>query len=174
MHNKIRLMGYLDFYKTVEYHGSLPLIVVSLWSVALLFIQTLMQHYYPDNFEQTCLKGGSFSPKGYICALITVEFCLLFGINISYMSKFEIEFSMNNCIVLCKFVVKVIKFNKQQPPPDVLKNEWLSSGNPEAVTQNEVGYREIGSKVYDFLEKQVCYLLSVYNLIQLTLLKNLF
>lgn len=135
MHNKIRLMGYLDFYKNVECHGSLPLIVVSLWSVALLFVQTLMQHYYPDDFEQKCLKGGSFSPKGYICALITVEFCLLFGINISYM-------------------MKVIKFNKQRPPPDVLKNEWLSSGNPEAVTQNEVGYHEIGSKVYDFLEKQ--------------------
>lgn len=59
--------------------------------------------------------------------------------------------------------MKVIKFNKQQPPPDVLKNEWLSSGNPEAVTQNEVGYQEIGSKVYDFLEKQVC-----THLLQLT------
>lgn len=56
---------------------------------------------------------------------------------------------------MCKFVVKVIKFNKQQPPPDILKNEWLSSVNPEAVTQNEVGYYEIGRKVYDFLEKQV-------------------
>lgn len=61
---------------------------------------------------------------------------------------------------MCKFVVKVIKFNKQRPPPDVLKNEWLSSVNPEAVTQNEVGYYEIGRKVYDFLEKQVGYRLA--------------
>lgn len=135
IHNRVRLDGYLDFYTSTETHTSLPLIVVSLWTVLLLFVQTLMQHYYPDDFAEKCINGGSLSPKAYLCALITIEFCLLFGINVSY-------------------IMKVIQFNKQQAPPDVQQGEWLASSNPETFTQNEVGYREMGSKVYDFLEKQ--------------------
>ncbi|XP_066262296.1 transmembrane protein 192 [Euwallacea similis] len=135
IHHNVRLMGYLEFYKSIECHGSLPLIVVSLWTGALLFVQTLMQHFYPDNFVEKCLNGGTFSPKTYICFLINLEFCVLAGVNITY-------------------IVKVIIFNKKQAPPDVIKSEWLSSGNPDTFTQNEVGYREIGSKVYEFLEKQ--------------------
>lgn len=79
--------GYLEFYKNTETHASLPIIIVSLWTVALLFVQTLMQHYYPDNFAEKCLKGGTLSPRAYLCGLITVEFCILAGVNISYMSK---------------------------------------------------------------------------------------
>ncbi|XP_066142519.1 transmembrane protein 192 [Euwallacea fornicatus] len=135
IHHNVRLMGYLEFYKKVECHGSLPLVVVSLWTVALLFIQTVMQHFYLDNFVEKCLNGGILSPKAYICLLITVEFCVLAGVNVTY-------------------IVKVISFNKKQAPPDVIKSEWVSSGNPDTFTQNEVGYREIGNKVYEFLEKQ--------------------
>lgn len=134
-HHQARLNGYLEFCSSTETHTSLPLVIVSLWTVVLLFVQTLMQHYYPDDFAQKCLKGGSMSPKAYLCGLITLEFFVLSGVNISYM-------------------MKVIKFNKQQPPPDILKSEWLSSANPETFSQNEVGYREMGRKVYDLLEKQ--------------------
>lgn len=135
IHHRVRLDGYLEFYKSTGIHTSLPLIVVSLWTVLLLLVQTLMQHYYPDDFAEKCIKGGTMSPKFYLGALITVEFCVLAGINISYM-------------------MKVITFNRQQAPPDVQRGEWLASSNPETFSQNEVGYREMGSKVYDFLEKQ--------------------
>jgi len=135
IHHRVRLDGYLEFHQKTESHANLPLLVVSLWTVLLLFLQTVMQHYYPDDFAEKCIKGGSMSPRFYIAALITVEFCVIAGINISYM-------------------MKVITFNKQQSPPDVQRGEWLASSNPETFCQNEVGYREMGSKVYEFLEKQ--------------------
>ncbi|CAH1183019.1 unnamed protein product [Ceutorhynchus assimilis] len=135
IHHQVRLNGYLEFYKNAEAHTSLPLITVSLWTVALLLVQTLMVHYYPDDFAKKCLEGGTLSPRAYICALVTLEFCTIAGINVSY-------------------IMKVWKFNQQQAPPDVLKGEWLSSANPETFSQNEVGYKEMGSRVYDFLEKQ--------------------
>ncbi|KAL1513682.1 hypothetical protein ABEB36_003059 [Hypothenemus hampei] len=134
-HQRVQLHGYLDFYKDIQCHGNLPFLVVSLWTVALSLVQNVMQHYYLDDFTNKCLKGGSMSPRAFLCAFITMEFCVLLGINVSYM-------------------MKVISFNRQKPPPDVLKSEWLTSGNPDTFSQNEVGYREMGSKVYDFLEKQ--------------------
>lgn len=53
-----------------------------------MFVQTLMQHFYPDDFAEKCIKGGALSPVSYLCALITLEFCLLAGVNINYISKF--------------------------------------------------------------------------------------
>ncbi|ENN78249.1 hypothetical protein HUJ04_004386 [Dendroctonus ponderosae] len=135
LHNKVRLNGYLQFYKSVECHASLPLVVVSLWTVVLLFVQTLMQHYYPDNFSEICLNGGTLSPRAYLCALITVEFCVITGVNISY-------------------IMKIVNFNKQKPQADVYNSEWLASFNPAIFSQIEVGYGELGSKVIEFLEKQ--------------------
>lgn len=47
------------------------------------------------------------------------------------------------------------KFNTLQPPPDVQKEEWNACSSPENFAQGEIGYRQLGDKVYDFLEKQV-------------------
>ncbi|XP_050305765.1 transmembrane protein 192 isoform X2 [Anthonomus grandis grandis] len=135
IHFNIRLSGYLDFYKETETHSGLPLIIVSVWTVALLFVQTLMQHFYPDNFYEKCIHGGTMSPKAYLCALITLEFCVITGVNINYINK-------------------VMQFNKQQAPPDVLKSEWTNAAEVDGVPHTEVGYREMGSKVYELLEKQ--------------------
>lgn len=51
--------------------------------------------------------------------------------------------------------MKVKNFNKTRPPPDVQKEEWTACTSPENFGQNEIGYRQLGDKVYDFLEKQV-------------------
>ncbi|KAJ8943018.1 hypothetical protein NQ318_008336 [Aromia moschata] len=134
-HHKLRLNGYLEFYQKTCLHISLPFYIVSFWSVIILLVQALMQHFYPDNFAEKCLKGGAMSPIGYLSALITVEFCLIAGINIKYM-------------------LKVRTFNKQQPPPDVQKEEWMTCAAPENIGQTEIGYKQLGDKVYDLLEKQ--------------------
>lgn len=51
--------------------------------------------------------------------------------------------------------MKVINFNKQKPPPDVQKEEWITCANPESMNPNEIGYKQLGDKVVDLLEKQV-------------------
>ncbi|KAJ8979639.1 hypothetical protein NQ317_001346 [Molorchus minor] len=134
-HHSLRLNGYLGFYQKTKLHISLPLYIVSFWSVVLMLVQTLMQHFYPDNFAEKCLKGGVMSPISYICALITFEFGLIAGVNINYM-------------------LKVRKFNKYETPPDVQQEEWIACAAPENFGQTEIGYKQLGDKVYDFLEKQ--------------------
>ncbi|XP_060532095.1 transmembrane protein 192 [Cylas formicarius] len=134
-HHQLRMNGYLEFYKKTECSISLPLLVVSLWSISLMFVQTLMQHYYPDDFAEKCLKNDGMSPIHYLCGLITVEFFAIARININYM-------------------VDVARFNKEKPPPDVQRNDWAAVSSPDTLHQNEVGYRELGDKVQDLLEKQ--------------------
>ncbi|CAG9858118.1 unnamed protein product [Phyllotreta striolata] len=134
-HHSLRLNGYLEFYRKTKLHASLPFYAVSLFTVALMFVQTLMQHFYPDDFGQKCLDGGTLSPISYVCSIISLEFCAIVGINVNY-------------------IMQVWKFNKQKPLPDVQKEEWTNTTSPEALTQSEVGYRQLGDKVYDLLEKQ--------------------
>lgn len=134
-HYNLRMNGYLDFYKKTQLHHKLPLYVVSLWNAALLLIQAVMQHFYPDNFAEKCLSGDVLSPVNYICAFVTVEFCVIFGINVNY-------------------ILRVNKFNKIRPPPDVQKEEWNACSSSETFAQGEMGYRQLGDRVYDFLEKQ--------------------
>lgn len=134
-HYKLRMNGYLDFYKKTQLHHRLPLYVVSLWNAAILLIQTVMQHYYPDDFAERCLKNGVLSPRGYICALITIEMCVLLGVNVNYLYKIR-------------------RFNKQKPPPDVQREEWNACSSTNSFAQGEIGYRNVGDKAYDFIEKQ--------------------
>lgn len=51
--------------------------------------------------------------------------------------------------------VRVVKFNKLKPPPDVQKEEWNACSSIDSFAQGEVGYRQRSDKVYDFIEKQV-------------------
>ncbi|RZC04995.1 transmembrane protein 192 [Asbolus verrucosus] len=131
-HYNLRILGYLEFYQKTQVHYRLPLYIVSLWNAIMMLIQALMQQYYPDNFAEKCIKGGTMSPIGYLCAFITFEFCLIAGININY-------------------IVKVWRFNKQKAPPDVQKEEWNACISPEAT---EIGSPMTGEKLYDFLQKQ--------------------
>lgn len=51
----------------------------------------------------------------------------------------------------------------KQPPPDVQKEEWNACSAPETFAQGEIGYRQLGDRVYDFLEKQVSVLHNVFG-----------
>lgn len=134
-HYALRMNGYLDFYKKTQVHHRLPLYIVSLWNAGILLLQALMQHYYEDGFAEKCIKAGVLSPVSYFLALMTVEICVIFGVNIDY-------------------IVKVRRFNKQQSPPDVQKEEWNACSNENSFVQNEVGVRQMGDKAFDFIEKQ--------------------
>lgn len=79
--------GYLDFYRKMYLHQQLPFYVVSLWNAVLLLIQALMQHFYPDNFEEKCLNNEVLSPVNYLYAFITVECCVISVININYIGR---------------------------------------------------------------------------------------
>lgn len=65
-----------------------------------MFVQTIMQHFYPDNFAEKCVQGGVMSPIAYICALITLEFFIIAGININYICKYVWK-----CIVYLKNII---------------------------------------------------------------------
>jgi len=134
-HYNLRMNGYLEFYKKTQTHHQLPIYIVSLWNTIILLIQALMQHFYPDDFAERCIKGGILSPVTYICTLITLEFCIL-------------------AAVISNYIARVLKFNKQKPPPDVQKEEWNACSSAESFAQGEIGYRQLGDKVYDFIEKQ--------------------
>lgn len=47
--------------------------------------------------------------------------------------------------------MKVHKFNRQQAPPDVQREEWNACANPETI---EVGAPMAGERLQDFLQKQ--------------------
>ncbi|GLV36642.1 uncharacterized protein CBL_07861 [Carabus blaptoides fortunei] len=134
-HHELRLNGYLEFYKKTYIHHRLSFYVVSLWTCVLLLLQTIMQHYYPDNFAEQCIRKDLLTPLNYICAVITLEVCVLFGITTNY-------------------IVKVQKFNKLKILPDVQKEEWQACSTNEGIAGNEVGYRQQGDRMNDFVEKQ--------------------
>lgn len=60
---------------------------MSTWLAFVALIQTLMQHIYADNFTEKCIQGGLLSPIGYLAALFTTEFCVVFGVDINYICK---------------------------------------------------------------------------------------
>lgn len=86
-HYALRMNGYLDFYKKTQVHHRLPLYIVSLWNAGILLLQALMQHYYEDGFAEKCIKAGVLSPVSYFLALMTVEICVIFGVNIDYIGR---------------------------------------------------------------------------------------
>lgn len=86
-HHSLKLNGYLGFYQKTKLHISLPFYVISLWSVALLLIQALMQHFYPDNFAEKCVNGGTLSPLSYVAAFLTLEVCIVAGVNVNYIGE---------------------------------------------------------------------------------------
>ncbi|KAF5303618.1 hypothetical protein FQA39_LY09865 [Lamprigera yunnana] len=133
-HYNLRMNGYLEFYRKTQTHHQLPFYIVSMWTAVVLLLQTLMQQFYID-FRERCTKGGLLSPISYMCIILSVEFCVILAVSVNY-------------------IVLVHKFNKLKPPPDVQKEEWNACSSAETFAQGEIGYRQLGDKVYDFIEKQ--------------------
>lgn len=52
-------------------------------------------------------------------------------------------------------IEKVLRFNRLRPPPDVIREEWLSSFTQDTYAGSaEVGYHHVGSNLEEMLEKQ--------------------
>lgn len=53
------------------------------------------------------------------------------------------------------FSERVRRFNRLKPPPDVTREEWLSSFTQDSYAGNtEIGYHHKGSNLTELLEKQ--------------------
>lgn len=136
-HHELRLNGYLEFYKKTYMHHRLPFYVVSLWTCILLLLQTIMQHYYSNNFAEHCVwkDNLTITPLNSIFAVIFLEACVLLVINFIY-------------------IVRVKRFNNLKLLPDVQKEEWQACSTNEGFAENVVGYRQDDEHMKDFVEKQ--------------------
>lgn len=90
-HHSLRIRGYLEFYQKTYTLHRLPIYIVSLWNALLLIVQTLVQHIYPDDFVEQCIKGGIVTPVSYVTGFIWLESIVLYvthGFYIGEMSFF--------------------------------------------------------------------------------------
>jgi len=131
-HEKLRLKGYHDFYRSTSMHKGIPFYMVSLWNTTIMGIQTLMQHYYGPNFGLHCVQV-MFSPIVYISLFSSVETIFFMAIHGSYIKK-------------------VVHFNRLQPSPDA-----MTCGN-HTIGAGSVGLTQRGADVAELLEKQADYI----------------
>lgn len=135
-HHKLRISGYLVFYQHTYQQIRIPLFIASLWNNCYLLLAVILHHTHKLNYEEYCRASEWLTPLNYIVLLTTLELMIIVPVYINYIKK-------------------VLKFNRVGPPPDVTREEWLTS-----FTQNtyagtgEVGYHHRGSNVQELLEKQ--------------------
>ncbi|XP_057337987.1 transmembrane protein 192 [Microplitis mediator] len=135
-HHSLRICGYLDFYQSTYQHIRTPLFVSSLWNTIYLFLAAILHHTHKINYEDYCRSSEWFTPVNYILMLTTLELMIIVPVYINYIKR-------------------VRRFNRIQPPPDVTREEWLSSFTQDSFAGNtEVGYHERGSNLLELLEKQ--------------------
>nr|CAD7204880.1 unnamed protein product [Timema douglasi] len=103
-------------------------------NTALLVLDTLLQHVYSD-YKQRCSSTNTLTPVNLLCVIIAVETSLL-------------------ALFISLYIVKVHRFNRKKPSPDVLRDEWISGLIQDSHGSGEIGYRERGSHMQDLLEKQ--------------------
>lgn len=97
-HDKLKLNGYHEFHRATSVHKGIPLYIVSLWNTALLALQSLIHHYYGDDFGMKCIQSY-LSPIVYVTLFSTVETVILFAVNGSYIGITYILLSlMMNCL----------------------------------------------------------------------------
>nr|CAD7576994.1 unnamed protein product [Timema californicum] len=133
-HHLIRVSGYHKFYKKIYNLSVIPFYIVSLWNTALLVVDTLLQHVYSD-YKQRCSSTNTLTPVNLLCVIIAVETSLL-------------------ALFISLYILKVHRFNRKKPSPDVLRDEWISGLIQDSHGSGEIGYRERGSHMQDLLEKQ--------------------
>ncbi|XP_031825663.1 transmembrane protein 192 isoform X2 [Nomia melanderi] len=135
-HHNLRIYGYLDFYQSTYQHIRTPLFIASLWIVCYLMLAVILHHTHKMNYEQYCRASEWFTPLNYIVFLTTLELLIIVPVYVNYIKR-------------------VLKFNKVRPPPDVTREEWLSSFTQDTYAgSGEVGYHHTGSNLEELLEKQ--------------------
>ncbi|XP_037382302.1 transmembrane protein 192 [Talpa occidentalis] len=121
-HSKVRKRGYNMIYQSTKHLKRLALTIHSTGNTALLFI-LCMQHSFPE---------ASRLYLDFILAILTLELiCSL------------------TCLLI--YTVKIRKFNKARPQPDILEEEKTYAYS--SSTTSETGFRT-GSSLEEIVEKQ--------------------
>ncbi|XP_076756494.1 transmembrane protein 192 [Xylocopa sonorina] len=135
-HHKLRTYGYLDFYQSTYQHVRTPLFIASLWITCYLLLAAILHHMHKVNYEQYCRASEWFTPLNYIVFLTVLELVIIVPVYTNYIKK-------------------VSRFNRLRPPPDVAREDWLSSFTQDTYAgSSEVGYHHRGSNLEELLEKQ--------------------
>ncbi|XP_063985879.1 transmembrane protein 192 [Diachasmimorpha longicaudata] len=135
-HHNLRICGYLDFYQSTYQHIRTPLFIASLWNTAYLLLAVILHHTHKVDYETYCRSSEWFTPVNYILLLTTLELMIIIPVYVNYIKR-------------------VRRFNRTKPPPDVTREEWLTSFTQDSYAGNtEVGYQQRGSNLTELLEKQ--------------------
>lgn len=136
-HHKLRIYGYLEFYQSTYQQIRAPLFIASLWITCYLLLAVILHHTHKVNYELYCRASEWLTPLNYILLLTTLELLIIIPVYVNYIKK-------------------VMRFNRYRPPPDVTREEWLSSFTQEsyAGSNDVVGYQQRGSNLEELLEKQ--------------------
>lgn len=86
-HDHHRLRGYHTIYRGTKLVREAPLVIVSAWSVVLMGLQNLMNHYYGDHFAEHCTTDQLYSPLNYVTLFSIVENLVLGCVHFSYIGK---------------------------------------------------------------------------------------
>jgi len=106
-HIKVRRRGYLDFYNDTRSLSQMPFWVVSTWSTLLLSISTILNDRCSKDAD-ACDNVVKLSKAYYVTIFIGLEFVVLLGVLMSYLYS-------------------VWKFNQKRDPPDVLRDDLMTS-----------------------------------------------
>ncbi|XP_014228967.1 transmembrane protein 192 [Trichogramma pretiosum] len=133
-HHHLRISGYLDFYQSTYQHIRTPFFISSLWNAVYLLLSVILHHAHKNNYEDYCRRSEWFTPLNYILLLTTFELMIIVPVYINYIKR-------------------VRRFNRTKPPPDVTREEWLTSFTQESFA-GEVGFEQKGLNTAELLEKQ--------------------
>ncbi|XP_053985360.1 transmembrane protein 192 isoform X1 [Hylaeus volcanicus] len=135
-HHMLRIHGYLDFYQSTYQHIRIPLFIASLWNVCYLLLAVILHHTHKVDYEAYCRSSEWLTPLNYLILLTSMELTIIVPAYVHYIKK-------------------VLRFNRLRPPPDVTREEWLSSFTQDTYAgSGEVGYRPRESNLEELIEKQ--------------------
>ncbi|XP_043255597.1 transmembrane protein 192 isoform X2 [Colletes gigas] len=135
-HHMLRVHGYLVFYQSTYQQIRAPLFAASLWIMCYLLLAVILHHTHKVNYEQYCRASEWFTPLNYIVLLTTLELMIIVPVYVNYIRK-------------------VLRFNRTRPPPDVTREEWLSSFTQDTYAGNgESHHDNRGTNLEELLEKQ--------------------
>ncbi|MBN3295458.1 TM192 protein, partial [Amia calva] len=124
-HSRWRSRGYLHFYRSTRNVKRLPLFVQSVGNAALLLVLS----------ARLSLPGDRHLYMYLLLGVLGLELCF-------------------SAPVLLFYAVKVMKFNKQKPGPDISQEDRsLTSSDNRNHIHSETGFRD-GSSLEDVVEKQ--------------------
>ncbi|XP_065338587.1 transmembrane protein 192 [Cloeon dipterum] len=137
-HEKVRQAGYLDFVLDLRILYAMPSHIATLGNVFLLLVSTIVHEIYGIDLITKCENPAYkfFTPVIYIAAVVLVQ-------NLTMMP------------FLVSYTMRVMRFNRVQPPPDVQREEWLASVVDDSLfKKGEVGFRERTDQTALLLEQQ--------------------